>query len=78
MLVILGIWRASHPPLSVSLRPLLGCRLPARVCTVSTYRLGRVVVLLLLAMPRLFIWVALLAWTAALVGLIRDLFARHV
>ena len=61
-----------HPPLSASLRPLYwGAVFPLGMYTVSTYRLGQVVdVPVLMVIPRLFIWVALLAWTAASVGLI--------
>lgn len=43
--------------------------------TVCTWRLGQVVeVPVLMAIPRVVIWVALLAWAAALVGLVRNLF----
>ena len=70
---------APQPPLSASVRPLYwGAVFPLGMYTVCTYRLGQVVeVPVLMAIPRVFIWVALLAWTAASVGLIRDLFARR-
>ena len=55
-----------------------GAVFPIGMYTVSTYRLGQIVdVPELMAIPRVFIWVALLAWTATLFGLIRDLIARH-
>ena len=77
MLVILGVWRHLIRRFPLRYDPLYwGAVFPLGMYTVSTYRLGQVVdVPVLMAIPRLFIWVALLAWTAALVGLIRDLFA---
>ena len=78
MLVILGIWRHLIRRFPLRYDPLYwGAVFPLGMYTVSTYRLGQVVdVPVLMAIPRLFIWVALLAWTAALVGLIHDL-VRH-
>jgi tellurite resistance protein TehA-like permease len=77
MLVILGVWRhlVRHFPLRYD--PLYwGAVFPLGMYTVGTYRLGQIVdVPEIMAIPRLFIWVALLAWTAAAVGLVRDLFA---
>jgi tellurite resistance protein TehA-like permease len=75
MLVILGVWRHLIRRFPLRYDPLYwGAVFPLGMYTVSTYRLGEVVdVPALMAIPPLFIWVALLAWTAALVGLVRDL-----
>jgi tellurite resistance protein TehA-like permease len=80
MLVILGIWRHLVRRFPLRYDPLYwGAVFPLGMYTVSTYRLGQVVdVPAIMAIPRLFFWVALAAWTTALVGLIRDLFARRV
>ena len=79
MLVILGIWRHVYRRFPLRYDPLYwGAVFPIGMYTVSTYRLGQIVdVPELMAIPRVFIWVALLAWTATLFGLIRDLIARH-
>ncbi len=79
MLVILGVWRHLIRRFPLRYDPLYwGAVFPLGMYTVSTYRLGQVVdVPVLMAIPRLFIWVALLAWTAALVGLIRDLVSHR-
>ena len=79
MLVILGVWRHLIRRFPLRYDPTYwGAVFPLGMYTVSTYRLGQVVdVPVLMVIPRLFIWVALLAWTAASVGLIRDLFARR-
>ena len=79
MLVILGVWRHLIRRFPLRYDPTYwGAVFPLGMYTVSTYRLGQVVdVPVLMAIPRLFIWVALLAWTAASVGLIRDLFGRR-
>jgi tellurite resistance protein TehA-like permease len=77
MLVILGIWRHVIRRFPLRYDPLYwGAVFPLGMYTVSTYRLGQVVeVPVLMAIPRVFIWVALLAWAAALVGLVRALLA---
>jgi tellurite resistance protein TehA-like permease len=79
MLVILGVWRHLIRRFPLRYDPLYwGAVFPLGMYTVSTYRLGQIVeVPVLMAIPRLFIWVALLAWAAALMGLIGDLFARR-
>jgi tellurite resistance protein TehA-like permease len=78
MLVILGIWRHLIRRFPLRYDPLYwGAVFPLGMYTVSTYRLGQVIdVPEIMAIPRLFIWVALLAWMATMVGLLRDLFTR--
>ena len=75
MLVILGIWRHLIRRFPLRYDPLYwGAVFPLGMYTVCTYRLGQVVdIPALMAIPRLFVWVALLAWTAAFLGLLRDL-----
>jgi tellurite resistance protein TehA-like permease len=75
MLVILGIWRHLIRRFPLRYDPLYwGAVFPLGMYTVSTYRLAQVVdVPVLMAIPRVFIWVALLAWIAASFGLIHDL-----
>ena len=71
---------ASHrPEIPLAYDPSYwGAVFPLGMYTVCTYRLGQVIeVPVLMAIPRVVIWVALLAWTAAWVGLVRDLFARR-
>ena len=79
MLVILGVWRHVYRRFPLRYDPLYwGAVFPLGMYTVCTFRLGQVVdVPVLMAIPRLFIWVALLAWTAALVGLIHDLVSHR-
>lgn len=79
MLLILGIWRHVIRRFPLRYDPQYwGAVFPLGMYTVSTYRLGQVVdVPEIMAIPRLFIWVAILAWTATMVGLVRDLFARR-
>ena len=79
MLAILGIWRHLIRRFPLRYDPLYwGLVFPLGMYTVSTYRLGQIVdVPEIMAIPRLFLWVALLAWTVTMVGLVLDLFARR-
>jgi tellurite resistance protein TehA-like permease len=79
MLIILGFWRHLIRRFPLRYDPLYwGAVFPLGMYTVSTYRLGEIVdVPAIMAIPRLFIWVALLAWSATMAGLLRDLFARR-
>ena len=79
MLAILGIWRHLIRRFPLRYDPLYwGLVFPLGMYTVSTYRLGQIVdVPEIMAIPRLFIWVALVAWTVTMVGLVLDLFARR-
>jgi tellurite resistance protein TehA-like permease len=78
MLVILGIWRHLIRRFPFRYDPLYwGAVFPLGMYTVSTYRLGQIIdVPEIMAIPPLFIWIALLAWTVTMVGLVRDLFPR--
>ena len=80
MLVILGVWRHVYQRFPLRYDPLYwGAVFPLGMYTVCTFRLAQVIdAPVLMAIPRVVIWAALLAGTAALVGLVRDLFARLV
>jgi tellurite resistance protein TehA-like permease len=79
MLVILGVWRHLIRRFPLRYDPLYwGAVFPLGMYTVCTYRLAEIVdVPGLMTVPRAFIWVALLAWTATLLGLVQDLFSRR-
>ena len=79
MLVILGVWRHLIRRFPLRYDPLYwGAVFPLGMYTVCTYRLAQIVdVPGLMAVPRAFIWVALLAWTATLLGLVQDLISRR-
>ena len=79
MLVILGVWRHLIRRYPLRYDPLYwGAVFPLGMYTVCTYRLAQIVdVPGLMAVPRAFIWVALLAWTATMLGLVQDLLSRR-
>jgi tellurite resistance protein TehA-like permease len=79
MLIILGVWRHLIRRFPLRYDPLYwGAVFPLGMYAASTYRLGQIIdVPEVMAIPRLFIWVALLAWTATMVGLLQDLFGRR-
>jgi tellurite resistance protein TehA-like permease len=79
MLIILGVWRHLIRRFPLRYDPLYwGAVFPLGMYAASTYRLGQIIdVPEIMAIPRLFIWVALLAWTATMVGLLQDLFGRR-
>jgi len=79
MLVILGIWRhlVRRFPLRYDVL-YWGAVFPLGMYTVSTIRLSKVIdAPFLMAIPRIFVYVALLAWSLAFIGLIVELRARR-
>jgi tellurite resistance protein TehA-like permease len=78
MLVILGAWRHVYRRFPLRYDPLYwGAVFPLGMYAVATFRLAHAIdALYLLIIPTIFLYIALAAWTAAMVGLIRQLVRR--
>jgi tellurite resistance protein TehA-like permease len=79
MLVILGAWRHVYCRFPLRYDPLYwGAVFPLGMYTVATVRLSQTIdTPFLMAIPRAFVFVAVAAWGAALVGMIGALFGRR-
>jgi tellurite resistance protein TehA-like permease len=78
MLVILGVWRHVYRRFPLRYDPLYwGAVFPLGMYTVCTFRLSEVLdAPVLLAIPRVFVFVAIAAWLLTMTGLVRSLTAR--
>jgi tellurite resistance protein TehA-like permease len=74
MLVVLGVWRHVYRRFPLRYDPLYwGAVFPLGMYTVCTFRLAQVIdAPVLLPIPRVFLYVALAAWTLTAAGLARD------
>ncbi|HZR23025.1 MAG TPA: tellurite resistance/C4-dicarboxylate transporter family protein, partial [Vicinamibacterales bacterium] len=79
MLVILGVWRHVYSRFPLRYDPLYwGAVFPLGMYTVSTFRLAQAIdAPYLFAVPRVFVWIAIVAWSLAIVGMAHALVARR-
>ena len=74
MLVILGAWRHVYRRFPLRYDPLYwGAVFPLGMYTVCTFRLAQAIdAPFLLLIPHVFVWIALAAWTTALIGMVQS------
>ena len=75
MLVILGVWRHVYRRFPLTYDPLYwGAVFPLGMYTVATFRLAQAIdAPILMTIPRVFVYIALAAWTLTMTGLAREL-----
>jgi tellurite resistance protein TehA-like permease len=79
MLVILGVWRHVYSRFPLRYDPLYwGAVFPLGMYTVATFRLAQAIdAPYLFAIPRVFVWVAIAAWSATMIGLVHHIVAHR-